>query len=271
LGAIPFYWDEVKPGLSSVQNIENICFSEDGLLRTEFSNLFKSLFNKHEKHSAIVNALAQKGMGLTRDEIIDETGLPNAGSTTRLLNELEESGFILKYNPLGKKSRNSIYQLVDFYSLFYLKFLKDSQPKDANQWINAIDNPKHRAWSGYAFEQVCLCHLPQIKNALGISGVYSTTSSWRSATVKNGAQIDLVIDRRDHVINLCEMKFSINPYLIDSKYADELRNKIGVFKTETKTRKSVFLTLITTYGLQSNIHSVGLVQNDISMDALFGA
>src|SRR5674476_1040513 len=121
--------------------------------------------------------------------------------STSLLNELEESGFILKYNPLGKKSRNSIYQLVDFYSLFYLKFLKDSQPKDANQWINAIDNPKHRAWSGYAFEQVCLCHLPQIKNALGISGVYSTTSSWRSATIKNGAQIDLVIDRRDHVIN----------------------------------------------------------------------
>lgn len=270
-GGIPFYWDEVKPGLSSVQNIENICFSENGLLRTEFNNLFKSLFNKHEKHSSIVNALAQKGMGLTRDEIIDETGLPNAGSTTRLLNELEESGFMLKYNPLGKKSRNSIYQLVDFYSLFYLKFLKDSQPKDANQWINAIDNPKHREWSGYAFEQVCLCHLPQIKNALGISGVYSTTSSWRSATVKNGAQIDLVIDRRDHVINLCEMKFSINPYLIDSKYADELRNKIGVFKTETKTRKSVFLTLITTYGLQSNIHSVSLVQNDISMDALFEA
>jgi AAA+ ATPase superfamily predicted ATPase len=270
-GGIPFYWDEVKPGLSSAQNIENICFSENGLLRSEFNNLFKSLFNKHEKHSAIINALAQKGMGLTRDEIIDQTGLSNAGSTTRLLTELEESGFILKYNPLGKKSRNSIYQLIDFYSLFYLKFLKSSQPKDINQWINTIDNPKHRAWSGYAFEQVCLCHIPQIKNALGISGVYSTTSSWRSETIKNGAQIDLVIDRRDHVINLCEMKYSINPFVIDSKYANELRNKIGVFKTETKTRKSVFLTLITTYGLQSNSHSIGLVQNDISMDALFEA
>jgi AAA+ ATPase superfamily predicted ATPase len=270
-GGIPFYWDEVKPGLSSAQNIENICFSENGLLRSEFNNLFKSLFNKHEKHSAIINALAQKGMGLTRDEIIDETGLPNAGSTTRLLTELEESGFIMKYNPLGKKSRNSIYQLIDFYSLFYLKFLKDSQPKDTNQWISTIDNPKHRAWSGYAFEQVCLCHIPQIKNALGISGVFSTTSSWRSEAIKNGAQIDLVIDRRDHVINLCEMKYSINPFVIDSKYANELRSKMGVFKTETKTRKSVFLTLITTYGLQSNNHSMGIVQNDISMDALFEA
>ena len=270
-GGIPFYWDEVKPGLSSAQNIENICFSENGLLRSEFNNLFKSLFNKHEKHSTIINALAQKGMGLTRDEIINETGLPNAGSTTRLLTELEESGFILKYNPLGKKSRNSIYQLIDFYSLFYLKFLKSSQPKDTNQWVSTIDNPKYRAWSGYAFEQVCLCHIPQIKNALGISGVYSTSSSWRSDAIKNGAQIDLVIDRRDHVINLCEMKYSVNPFVIDSKYANELRSKIGVFKTETKTRKSVFLTLITTYGLQSNSHSIGLVQNDISMDALFEA
>jgi len=177
----------------------------------------------------------------------------------------------LKYNPLGKKSRNSIYQLIDLYSLFYLKFLKSSQPKDINQWVSTIDNPKHRAWSGYAFEQVCLCHIPQIKNALGISGVYSTSSSWRSDAIKNGAQIDLVIDRRDHVINLCEMKYSVNPFVIDSKYANELRSKIGVFKTETKTRKSVFLTLITTYGLQSNSHSIGLVQNDISMDALFEA
>jgi AAA+ ATPase superfamily predicted ATPase len=270
-GGIPFYWDEVKPGLSATQNIENICFGENGVLRTEFNNLYKSLFNKHEKHSTIVNALAQKSMGLTRDEILAETGLPNAGSTSRLLDELAESGFILKYNSLGKKSKNSIYQLVDFYSLFYHKFIKGSHPKDTDQWINSIDNPKYRAWSGYAFEQVCLYHLPQIKKALGISGVYSTSSSWRSSAVKHGAQIDLLIDRRDQVINLCEMKFSIHPFVIDKNYADELRNKIGVFKTETKTRKSVFLTMVTTYGLQPNTYSTGLVQNSITMDALFEA
>jgi hypothetical protein len=252
-----------------MQNIENICFSENGILRTEFNNLFRSLFNKHEKHSNIVMALAKKSMGLTRDEIIAETGLPNAGSTTRILDELDESGFIQKYIPLGRKSRNSIYQLVDFYTLFYLKFIKESQPRDLNQWINSIDNPKHRAWSGYAFEQVCLSHIPQIKKALGISGVYSTSSSWRSTGAKNGAQIDLVIDRRDQVINLCEMKFSVNPFIIDAKYANELRNKIGTFKTETKTRKSVFLTMITSFGIQPNSHSSGLVQNDLRMDALF--
>ena len=268
-GGIPFYWEEVNQGLSAAQNIEAICFSENGMLRMEFDNLFKSLFNKHEKHSLIVNALSKKSAGLTRDDLIRETKLPNAGSTTRLLDELEESGFLLRCNPFGKKARNTIYQLIDFYSLFYFKFIKGSYPRDINQWINAIDNPKHRVWSGYAFEQVCLSHLPQIKKALGISGVHTTSSSWRSAAAKNGAQIDLVIERRDRVINLCEMKFSINKFVIDAKYVEELRNKIGVFKTETKTRNSVFLTMITTYGLQSNIHSVGLVQNDLTMEDLF--
>ena len=271
LGGIPFYWEEVKPGRSAMQNIEEICFSENGILRNEYKILFKSLFNKHEKHSVIAGVLAKKSLGLTRDEIITLTGLPNAGSTSRLLDELEESGFILKYKPLGKKAKNSIYQLVDFYTHFYLKFIAESPPGETNQWMNMIDNPRYRAWSGYAFEQVCLYHLPQIKKALGISGVQSTSSSWRSATIKNGAQIDLVIDRRDQVINLCEMKFSINPFVIDSKYAEELRNKVGTFRTETKTRKSVFITLITTFGLQPNSYSTGLVQNDIQMDALFKA
>ena len=269
LGGIPFYWDEVKPGKSAFQNIQEICFNENGLLRNEFKNLYKSLFNKHEKHLSIVMALAKKSMGLTREEIIAETGLPNAGSVTRLLDELEESGFIMKYSPTGKKARNSIYQLCDFYTLFYLKFIKNAPAKDSNQWMSQIDSPRYRAWAGYAFEQVCLGHVQQIKRALGISGIQSESSSWRSTKLKNGAQIDLVIDRRDHVINLCEMKFSINDYLIDSNYAQELRNKIDVFKAESKTRKTLFLTMITTFGVQQNIHSVGLIQNNITMDALF--
>lgn len=269
LGGIPFYWDEVKLGLSAMQNIENICFSETGLLRNEFINLYRSLFSNHERHLSLVNALAKKSKGLNRDELIKLSGLPNAGSTTRLLDELEESGFIRKYIPFGKKSRNSLYQLVDFYSHFYLKFIANTQLMNNNNWLNAIDTPKYRAWSGYAYEQICMYHLPQIKQALGISGVNTTVSSWRSSKSDPGAQVDLIIDRRDQVINLCEIKFSINPYTINKKYASELRNKIGVFKLETGTRKSVFLTLISTYGVQQNIHSTGLLQNELQMDDLF--
>ncbi len=268
-GGIPYYWDEVIPGKSAAQNINEICFSENGLLRSEFPNLFRSLFNNYQNHEAVINALTQKAKGLTRDEIIDSTGLPNAGSTTRILTELEESGFIRKYTPFGKKSRNSLYQLHDFYSLFYQRFIKNSVLLNQDNWLTYIDSPKYRVWSGYAFEQVCLYHLPQIKQALGISGVQTSVSAWRSKSKIQGAQIDLVIDRRDQVINLCEMKYSIHPYTINNTYAKELREKTGVFKSETNTRKSVFLTMITTFGLKTNSNSTGLVQNELKMDILF--
>ena len=140
---------------------------------------------------------------------------------------------------------------------------------DQTNWLTYIDSPKYRAWSGYAFEQVALYHLPQIKQALGISGVQTSVSSWRSMSKDPGAQIVLVIDRRDQVINLCEMKYSVNPFSIDKRYVEELRNKIGVFRQETNTRKSVFLTMITTFGLKTNSYSAGLVQNDLRMDVLF--
>ncbi len=269
IGGIPYYWDEIVQSKSAVQNINEICFTENGLLRNEFPNLFRSLFNNYQKHEYIIKALAQKAKGLTREEIINSTGLPNAGSTTKVLLELEESGFIRKYIPFGKKLRNSLYQLVDFYSLFYLRFIKDTVLMEQKDWLTYIDSPRYRTWSGYAFEQAALYHLQQIKHALGISGVQTSVSSWRSMSKNQGAQIDLVIDRRDHVINLCEMKYSINPFVINKKYAEELRNKIGRFKQETNTRKSVFLTMITTFGLQTNSYSAGLVQNDLTMEVLF--
>ena len=269
MGGIPFYWDEIKQGLSAMQNIENICFSETGLLQNEFTNLYRSLFYNYEKHIKIVKTLAKKSKGLNRDEIIKLSGLPNAGSTTRLLDELEESGFIRKYIPFGKKMRNSLYQLVDFYSHFYLKFIENTHITNNNNWLNAIDTPKYRAWSGYAYEQICMYHLPQIKYKLGISSVYTEIFSWRSSESENRVQVDLIIDRRDNIVNLCEIKFSINPFIINKKYATELRNKIGVFKAETRTRKSVFLTMITTYGVKQNIHSTGLFQNEMKMEDLF--
>lgn len=268
LGGIPFYWDEIEKGKSAAQNIEDICFAPNGLLRNEFNIVFNSLFKNADKHLSIIKELTKKAKGLTRDELLKGTGLSNAGSATRILQELDESGFVRKYVPFGKKSRESLYQLTDFYSLFYLSFIENTSANDKNNWLNTLDSPKQRAWSGYAFEQVCLCHVDEIKKALGISGVETHTSAWRSTSSANGAQIDLVIDRRDQVINLCEMKFSINTFTIDKAYDLVLRNKIGTFKTETKTRKSVYLTLLTTFGLEQNSYA-GLVQNELTMDVLF--
>ena len=161
-----------------------------------------------------------------------------------------------------------MYQLVDFYSLFYLKFIKNHTLTERNSWLKKLNTPTFNSWSGYAFEQLGLYHLQQIKVALGISGIETQTASWKSTVSENGAQIDLVIDRKDGVINLCEMKFSVNPFVIDKKYDAELKNKLGTFITETKTRKAVFLSMITTYGLQQNLYS-GNIQNELKMDVLF--
>ena len=270
IGGIPFYLNQVDVTASAAQNINRMCFETEGLLRNEFNNLYRSIFNKADRHMAVIEALSKKVKGLTRTDIIKAAKLLTGGGVTRILSELEESGFIRKYVPFGKKERNSLYQLSDCYSLFYLRWIKNSSTLDENTWINQLDSPAQRAWSGYAFEQVCLAHIKEIKQGLGISGVQTATSSWISRVSKKGAQVDLVIDRRDQVITICEMKFSMNHFAIDKSYADELRNKIGVFREETKTRKAIFLCFVTTYGLTKNSYSAALVQNEITMDVLFG-
>lgn len=268
LGGIPYYWEAIKKGLSADQNINKLCFEKDGLLTKEFDNLFQSLFAKAERHEAIVAALAKKSKGLTRDEICTASKLANGGGLTRLLNELEESGFIRRYSPYGKQFRNSLYQLSDFFSLFHIKFMRQQKNVGKNHWLKLIDSPAHRAWSGYAYEQVCLAHLPQIIKALGISGVSTEISSWKSSSSSNGAQIDLVIDRRDFVVNLCEMKFSTALFAIDKKYDAELRNKVATFRAETKSRKALFTTMITTFGLKQTPYANN-ISNDLTMEVLF--
>lgn len=270
MGGIPFYLDAVVSGKSAAQNIEELCFRQGALLNTEFQNLFASLFKKSEKHEAIITALSTKIKGLTRKELIQLTKIGTGGGFTKLLEELEESGFISRYNSFNKKSRESLYRLSDFYCSFYLKFIKNSNYYEGI-WVNDIDALKQRAWAGYAFEQICIAHVPQIKKALGIIGVSTEVSSWRSNVKKtaSGAQIDLVIDRRDRVVNLCEIKYTIQPFSINKTYASNLRNKIGTFREETKTNKALFLTMITTYGLDKNQYALSLVQNDLTMDVLF--
>jgi uncharacterized protein len=269
LGGIPFYLDMVDTAQSAAQNINRLCFTPKGGLRKEFDNLYASLFKNADKHISVIEALAKKAQGLDREYLLKAANLTNNGNSTKILKELEESDFIRRYHTFGKNTRDALYQLTDFYSLFYLKFIKSNSVLDADFWLSSLDNPEVRAWSGYAFEQVCLSHLPTIKKALGISGIQTVSSAWLGSYEQQKAQIDLVIDRRDHVITICEMKFSINPYIIDKKYAEELRNKIAIFKQSTRSSKAIFLVFITTFGLVKNEHALSLVQNSLTMDILF--
>jgi len=267
-GGIPYYLSLMQKQYSVPQNVDNMCFAEHGKLRHEFENLYASLFRNHENHVKVVEALSKKVKGLTREEIIENAQLPNGGGLTKTLTELELCGFIRKYKAFGKKERQSLFQLTDFFTLFYFNFMRDNPFNDEHYWTNFIENARHRAWSGYAFEQVCLAHLPQIKRKLGIEGVLTNSASWRSAEAGNGAQIDLLIERNDKVINLCEMKYVQEQFVIDKKQDEVLRNKRAAFRRETKTRKALHLTMITTYGVKHNEYW-GNIQSEVTMDDLF--
>jgi len=267
MGGVPFYLNEVRPGESAFQTIDRTCFTKDGLLAFEYGNLYASLFAHAERHEAVVRALASKSSGLTRDEILRISDLSNGGTVTKVLDDLEKSGFIVRNLPFGKKLRNAIYRLTDQYSLFYHKFIAGGRASGEGSWMNRIDSPAWRAWSGYAFENIGILHKDAIKRALGISGVHTEVSSWTAPD--RSAQVDLLIDRRDHSINLCEVKFSQHRFVVTKAYKAELERKLASFRNHTETRKSVFLTMVTTFGIQENEHSIGLVQNSVTMDELF--
>jgi len=269
LGGIPYYLSLFEKGKSFAQNIDLLFFDGNPLLKNEFQNLYASLFRNAENHIAVVEALSKKIKGLTRDEISKATKLASGGGLTKVLLELENCGFIRQYQTYNNKTKNALYQLTDFYTLFYFQFIKNQSISDRNYWQHTLDSPKHRAWSGFAFERVCLAHAPQIKKALGISGVKTYLFSWKSKNTENQTQIDLCIDRNDQVINLCEIKFSVHEFTIDKSYSENLRRKIGIFKTETKTRKAIYLTMLTTFGLVENEYSMSLVQNQLTMKELF--
>jgi uncharacterized protein len=272
MGGIPQYLREVKPGQSATQNIDRICFTKDGLLHNEFKNLYRSLFEQADHYIAIIRTLSKKPSGLTRSGIINEVGLSTGGGVTKLLEELEESGFISASIPFDKNIKETIYRLTDEYSLFYLKFMQSfSRIPTRDAWKRLAQTSSWKSWSGYAFESICIKHTESIKVALGINGIDTNTSVWRSCGNKKepGAQIDLLIDRSDRCINLCEMKYTVDPFSITKSYAAELERKIAVFRQRTKTRKTIFLTMLTTFGVSNNEHKVRLIQNELLMDHLF--
>ena len=271
MGGIPHYLKEVRRGQSATQAIDSICFTRDGLLQSEFADLYAGLFSRPELYIEIVRQLAANPSGLTRTELLRRTKLSSGGSTSRIFDALEESGFIHRYYPVGKNSKNGIYKLSDFYSAFYLKFVVKSRATGVGTWIKLSRTSSWRAWSGYAFERLCLAHLPQIERGLGISGIFTEASTWyRKGTNDTArAQIDLVIVRSDRTISLCEMKFSQDEFIIDKTYAISWRRKIAAFREETQTKSSLFLTFITTYGLKQNEYANSMVQQELSMDALF--
>ena len=271
-GGAPYYWSLLEKGESLSQNVDRLFFAPGAELADEFSRLYRSVFSAPEPHIAVVTALGRKKAGMTREELARAVpGAGNDGTLTDVLRNLETSGFVRRYAETGNVRKGSVYQLIDNYTLFHFRFVQGYSGRDPHRWSHMVRDARRTTWEGLAFERVCLQHSAQIKAALGIAGVETRESAWRCVSddpdVK-GAQIDLVIERADRVVNLCEMKFCSEKFAIDADYAAALREKVGAYRRETGTRDNCHLTFVTTYGLRRNPQSA-MVQSEVTLDDLF--
>jgi hypothetical protein len=265
LGGVPHYLEKLKKGMSVSQNIDQICFSKDGGLSDEFNQLFTSLFHDSDRHMKIIRLLANNNKGCTRNELMEKMKTQSSGDFSLKMEELIESGFVSEERFYGNKKKLSVYRLSDEYSKFYLKFIEDNKNGGEGTWQQLSATPSYKSWAGFVFESICMKHIVQIKRALRIDAIYSTSSCWSNAH----AQIDLLIDRADNVMNVCEMKFYNGPYTLEKKYYLNMKNKIAELQRDTKARKNIYVTMITAFGINDNEYSRELVQNSLDIEVLF--
>ena len=273
IGGVAWYWTQKKKGYSVKQNISQLFFENDSPLRGEFLELYSSLFIRPEKYIDIILALGKKSSGLERQELSAECKVSNNSKLGKMLQQLEECGFIRSYIPYGKKENSIVYQLIDSFSLFHLKFLSKFKGEINSDMV--LSSSSYNTYCGLAFEKAVMNHLNELKRAMGISGINTQAYTWRSNPKKlkegeKGAQIDIVLDRADGIINIIEAKWTSNgePYMISSSDEEDLLNKRRVFIEQTQTRKSVFLTMVTISGIKKNSH-FDSIQNFFTLDDLF--
>ena len=270
LGGVAYYWSLLRRGLSPAQNFDALFFSPQDGLRTEYDELYRSLFRNPLRYMEVVELLGTRRTGYTRDEMIRGLGTVSGGDLTKILADLEECGFVRKYMPSGHGKNGGVYQLVDGYTLFYFSFVKGNSARDGDFWQHSVGDGRLNAWRGFAFERVCLAHVAQVKAALGISGVKTEAYSLRVSPDENGrgAQIDLLIDRRDGIVNLCEMKYANGKYSITVDESERIRNRIEAARKLFGKNRTIHLTMITQDGIIRSPNSWD-VQSVITLDDLF--
>ncbi len=272
MGGVALYWSLLDKRLSAVQNIDQLFFNKDAKLNGEFNDLYNSLFKHPEIYKAIVVALGKHLHGLTRQELLNYTGQADNGVFSDRLEELEECGFIMKMRAFPKNKKESVYKLCDNYTIFYFKYIKPNAGIEGF-WTKSFKSQSIKSWSGFAFERVCLQHIGLIKKAIGIAAVATTEHMWRFVPEKGekaikGAQIDLLIDREDNVINVCEMKWASEEFAIQKADDSDIKNKVSALKRETGTKKAIHVTMITTYGVKHNLY-YDEIQSEVMSDQLF--
>lgn len=276
IGGIPFYLKGIEKGLSAAQNIDRLCFEKNGLLYNEFRNLFESLFDQAGINLKIVKEIVKGGNQISREDLIKKTGISSGGTLNKRLSELEAAGFIQHFIPYEKTKRGHFYRVIDEFSLFHLKWIEPfltSFQSEQGYWQSMVKSPEVSSWAGLAYETICFKHISQIRKALGLDKIGCKIGSWQYLSKKgsdsDGVQIDLLFDRQDGTITICEIKYSGQPFVIDKGYAKILMKKLDIFEKHQKTSKQIFLALITTAPLKASLWSEELVHNQVTLEDFF--
>ena len=268
MGGIPYYMNYIEKGKSPEQTIDYMFFERNAPLKNEFENLYMALFKNPNHHLRIIESLSKTVSGMTQKELWEDMKVLPGGTLIKALHELEQCDFIRSNREFTKKKNGKYYQVTDFFTIFYLKHMKNRIGQEAGYWQSRSNTGERNAWCGFTFERVCSAHIKQIKQKLGIAGVITEISAWHSKDSTLAAQIDLVIDRNDGIINLCEMKYTGKAFKIDAKYDSILMQKREIFREETATKKALHTTMVTSNGLASGSY-LGMVQAQIILDDLF--
>ena len=268
VGGIPYYMKYYEPGKSLAQNVDRLFFEKNSKLKNEYNRLFSSVFNNPERMKMLVEFLSQRSSGYTRKEIIENTDAKDGGILSENLEALIASDFIIKYVPFGIGKREEHYKLIDPFCIFYLKFVKDRNRIENGFWQQNVTSHSISAWRGFAFENVCFNHINQIKKALNILGVYSQQYAWIKRDSEEGTQIDLIIERNDNIVNMCEIKFYSDEFVVKEDYDRLLRSRRSILAEKIKKKYVIHSTLISTYGIKNNEYRWSF-DSVITLDDLF--
>lgn len=267
-GGIPYYMGYINPKMSLAQNVDNLFFNRDAVLRDEYNRLFASIFTNPNVEKNIVSLLYTRNAGYTRKEIVEKLKITDGGSLSKNLNALISSDFVIKYVPFGFGKREEHYKLIDPFCIFYLHFI-EGQKNGEKFWQQNATSASISSWRGFAFENVCFNHIEQIKFALGIPAVITETSAWsKKEDDTDGVQIDLLINRNDNVINMCEIKYYSGPFKVDKEYYAKILGRQTILSEKVSSKTSIHSTLITTFGLTDNEYSSAFV-NTVTLEDLF--
>jgi AAA+ ATPase superfamily predicted ATPase len=262
-GGVAYYLNQIQRGETSAQFINRTFFMIAGELRNEFERLFQSLFDHFEIHVKIVKCLAQHPFGLSQKDLIEYLGINSGGTFTKILTELEKSDFIRFTPQLGNKRKEGIYRLIDEYTLFYLTWIQPLARtfQDRIYWQKQVGKPRYNSWLGYAFENLCFKHSEELVSALGISGLTTQIYGYRTPKV----QIDLVIERSDKALNLCEMKYTGEPYEMSASEVEKLKTRKTGALANIKRNVQVFITLVTLFPAKKNKYYLSIIDNEINL------